>query len=324
VVRTRVLVCLLAALSLAGCTQDGNVKVRPAKTGQITVGFSQIGESSRWRAANTKSIKNSLGIENVRLIFAVAGLSRDKQVADIQGFIRDKVDVIAFSPVVETGYDDVLRQAKAAGVPVILTDRAIKTSDTGLYVSSIGSNFTAEGSSAAVWVKGTFRKAVKPVNIVELEGTAGSAPAVQRKAGFLEGLAGDARFRIVASANGNFSRPEGEAAMKTVLKSHHDIDVVFAQNDDMGIGALAALQAAGKRPGKDVKVVTIDAIHDGLTALAQGKINYIVECNPLIGPQLMELIKDVYLGIPVPKRVDTNETVFFPENVRDYINDREY
>jgi ABC-type sugar transport system substrate-binding protein len=323
-VRRRVLVCLLAALSLAGCTQNGNVKVRPARTGQITVGFSQIGESSRWRAANTKSIKNSLGIENVRLIFAVAGLSRDKQVADIQGFIRDKVDVIAFSPVVETGYDDVLRQAKAAGIPVILTDRAIRTADPGLYISSIGSNFIAEGSSAAVWVKGSFRNATKPVNIVELEGTAGSAPAVQRKAGFLEGLGDDPRFRIVASANGNFARAEGEAAMKTVLRSHRDIDVVFAQNDDMGIGALAALQAAGKQPGKDVKVVTIDAIHDGLEALEQGKINYIVECNPLIGPQLMELIKDVYLGIPVPKRVDTIETVFFPDSVRDYIDDREY
>jgi ABC-type sugar transport system substrate-binding protein len=324
VTKTRVLVCLLAALSLAGCTQDGNVKVRPAPTGQITVGFSQIGESSRWRAANTKSIKNSLGIENVRLIFAVAGLSRDKQVADIQGFIRDRVDVIAFSPVVETGYDDVLRQAKAAGIPVILTDRAITTSDPALYLSSIGSNFTAEGSSAAVWVKGAFRSAQKPVNIVELEGTAGSAPAVQRKAGFLEGLGGDARFRIVASANGNFSRAEGEAAMKAVLKSHHDIDVVFAQNDDMGIGALAAIRAAGKQPGKDIKVVTIDAIHDGLVALSQGKINYVVECNPLIGPQLMGLIKDVYLGIPVPRRVDTIETVFFPDNVNDYLNDRAY
>ncbi|MCU7727994.1 ABC transporter substrate-binding protein [Actinoplanes sp. KI2] len=269
-------------------------------------------------------MKNSFGIENVRLIFAVAGLSRDKQVADIQRFIHDKVDVIAFSPVVETGYDDVLRQAKAAGIPVILTDRVIKTADPGLYLSSIGSNFTAEGSSAAVWVKGEFRNSQKPVNIVELEGTAGSAPAVQRKAGFREGLGDDERFRIVATPNGNFSRSEGEAAMKTVLKTQHDIDVVFAQNDDMGIGALTAIQAAGKRPGKDIKVVTIDAIHDGLTALAEGKINYVVECNPLIGPQLVALIKDVYLGIRVPRRVDTDETVFFPENVRDYINDREY
>lgn len=320
----KALLCLFAALALAGCTQDGNVKVRPAKTGQITVGFSQIGESSRWRAANTESIKHSLGIENVRLIFAVAGLSRDKQVSDIQSFIRDKVDVIAFSPVVETGYDDVLRQAKAAGIPVILTDRAIRTADPDLYISSVGSNFTAEGGSAGVWVKGEFRNTQKPVNIVELEGTAGSAPAVQRKAGFLEGLGGDARFRIVASPNGNFARAQGEAVMKDVLKTHHDIDVVFAQNDDMGIGALAAIQAAGKQPGKDIKVVTIDAIHDGLVALSQGKINYVVECNPLIGPQLMQLIKDVYLGIPVPRRVDTNEMVFFPDNVRDYINDRAY
>ncbi|WP_433364752.1 ABC transporter substrate-binding protein [Actinoplanes sp. CA-142083] len=322
--RRMVFLCLVVALTLSGCGQDGNVKVRPAKKGQITVGFSQIGESSLWRAANTKSIKHSLSIENVRLIFAVAGLSREKQIADIQGFIRDKVDVIAFSPVVENGYDDVLREARQAKIPVILTDRAIRTSEPGLYVSSIGSNFTAEGSSAAVWVKGEFRTTRKTVNIVELEGTAGSAPAVQRKAGFLEGLGGDPRFRIVASRNGNFSRPEGEAAMKAVLRSRRDIDVVFAQNDDMGIGALAAIEAAGKRPGKDIKVVTIDAIHDGLIALSKGRINYIVECNPLIGPQLMRLIKDVFLGLPVPMRVDTEEMVFFPDNVNDYIHEREY
>ena len=315
---------LLVALTATGCADNGYVKIQPAPKGQITIGFSQIGESSRWRAANTQSIKKSAGIQNVHLIFTVAGLSREKQIADIRGFIRDKVDVIAFSPVVETGWDDVLREAKAAGIPVVLTDRSIQTSDPGLYTSSLGSNFTTEGSSAGVWVKGELRKTRGTVNIVELEGTEGSAPAVQRKAGFLEAIHNEPRLKIIGSRNGNFARAGGATAMKALLAAYPHIDVVFAQNDDMGMGAVAAIEAAGKKPGKDIKIVTIDAIHDGLVALSQGKINFVVECNPLIGPQLMDLIQDIFLGIPVPKRVDTNETVFFPDNVKDYIDDREY
>lgn len=315
---------LLGVMLVAGCAQSGYVKVQTARKGQISIGFSQIGESSRWRAANTRSIQESASIQNVRLDLKVAGLSREQQIADIEEFIRAKVDVIAFSPVVETGWDKVLRDARNARIPVILTDRAIQTDDPSLYTASIGSNFTNEGGSAAVWVKNEFRNSPGQVNIVVLEGTAGSAPAVQRKAGFLEALQGDARFKIIGTRNANFSRADGKVAMKKLLDSYDDIDVVFAQNDDMGIGAMAAIEAAGKRPGKDVKIVTIDAIHDGLVALSQGKFNFVVECNPLIGPQLMELIQDVFLGISVPKRVDTNEMVFFPENVNEYINDREY
>jgi ABC-type sugar transport system substrate-binding protein len=234
------------------------------------------------------------------------------------------VDIIAFSPVVEGGWDEVLLEVRNAKIPVILTDRAIKTADPSLYTSSIGSNFTTEGGSAAVWVKNEFRNAPGPVNIVELAGTPGSAPAVQRRAGFLEALRGNTKFKIVESRTANFSRAEGKAAMKKLLQSHDDIDVVFAQNDDMGLGAMAAIEDAGMQPGKDIKIVTVDAIRDGLVALSQRKINFVVECNPLIGPQLMALAQDIFLGIAVPPRVDTEEMVFFPENVKDYLNNREY
>lgn len=316
------LVLTLATSTVAGCGNE--VQVRPTKAGRITMGFSQIGESSRWRAANTLSIKRSADIENIHLLFEVATVDREKQISHIRDFIQEKVDVIAFSPVVEDGWDDVLREAKAAGIPVIVTDRAIRTGDPSLYTASLGSNFVAEGSSAAVWMKSEFRSVAGPVRIVQLEGTPGSAPAIQRKAGFLEGIGGDPRFKIIESRNANFARADGQRVMTDLLRSHDDIDVVFAQNDDMGLGAVTAIEAAGKRPGKDIKVVTIDAIRDGLLALSQGKINYIAECNPLIGPQLMDLAKNIYLGIPVAKRVDTEETVFFPNTAKNGLKNREY
>jgi ABC-type sugar transport system substrate-binding protein len=316
------LTLILTSPVLAGCGQSGEVKVRSARKGQIAIGFSQVGESSRWRAANTRSIEESAGIENARLVVAV-GDTQEKQIADIRDFIRRKVDVIVFSPAVENGWDEVLKEARQAKIPVILTDRAIATADPSLYVSSIGSNFTTEGSSAAAWIRNEFRSAGS-VNIVVLEGTPGSAPAVQRKAGFLEALQGHEKFKIIASPSANFSRAEGKAVMKGLLRAHPDIDVLFAHNDDMGLGAMAAIEAAGRRPGEDIKIVTIDAIRDGLVALSKRKINFIVECNPLIGPQLMDLVRDVFLGIPVPRRVDTNEVVFFPESVEEYLKDREY
>ncbi|MEU4242474.1 ABC transporter substrate-binding protein [Actinoplanes sp. NPDC026619] len=322
---TAVLSAAVMATTMTACSPDNDVKIQPARKGQITIGFSQIGESSRWRAANTKSIQDAARIQNVRLIFSVAEqLSQPKQIADIEGFINQKVDIIAFSPVVETGWDDVLRKAKAAKIPVILTDRVIKTADPSLYTSSLGSDFVSEGISAGVWLKNAFRKAAGPVKIVELTGTPGSAPANQRRAGFLEGIDGDAKFKITFSRTANFSRADGKRVMADLLRTDDDIDVVFAQNDDMGLGAVAAIEEAGKRPGKDIKIATIDAIHDGLVALSTGKINFIAECNPLTGPQLMELIQDVFLGIEVPKQVDTKETVFFPETVQEYINDRKY
>ncbi|MFD0525915.1 ABC transporter substrate-binding protein [Paractinoplanes durhamensis] len=314
----------LIATALTACGNDPDVKLQPARKGQITIGFSQIGESSRWRAANSRSIQDAARIQNVKLIFSVAGLSQQKQIADIEAFISQKVDVIAFSPVVEAGWDEVLQHAKNAEIPVILTDRMIATSDPSLYTSSLGSDFISEGISAAVWMKNEFRTTPGPVNVVELSGTPGSAPAVQRKKGFQEGLGDANKFKIISSSTANFSRADGKKVMAGLLKTHDDIDVVFAQNDDMGLGAMAAIEAAGKKPGKDIKIASIDAIHDGLVALENGKINFVAECNPLIGPQLMDLIQDVFLGIEVPKRVDTRETVFFPENVKQYLNDREY
>src|SRR5690606_37430854 len=233
---------------------------------------------------------------------------QENQIKAIRSFIQQKVDVIAFSPVVESGWDPVLREAKNAGIPVILTDRAVDSTDTSLWRTFLGSDFVEEGRRAARWLVEEFKDDPGPVNIVELQGTTGSAPANDRKAGFEEVIASEPKFKIVASQSGDFTRAKGKEVMEAFLKSTPDIDVLYAHNDDMGLGAIEAIEGAGKVPGKDIKIITIDAVRDGMQALADGKINFIVECSPLLGPQLMDLAKKIVAGEEVPARVVTEET----------------
>jgi simple sugar transport system substrate-binding protein len=243
--------------------------------------------------------------------------------APIRQFIQQGVDVIAFSPIVETGWDAVLVEARDAGIPVILTDRAIESEEEDLYVTFLGSDFVREGRWAGEWVLEEFADA-EQVNIVELEGTTGSAPALDRAAGFREVLEGDDRFEIIASQTGDFTRDGGKEVMEAFLQAHPEIDLVYAHNDDMGLGAIEAIEAAGFVPGEDIKMVTVDAVHDGMEALAEGKINFIVECNPLLGPQLMDIAASVLAGEEVPERIVTNETTFTPEQAAEVLPDRQY
>ena len=180
-----------------------------------------------------------------------------------------------------------LVEARDAGIPVVLTDRAIESEEEGLYVTFLGSDFVLEGERAGEWVAEEFADA-DHVNIVELEGTTGSAPALDRAEGFRTVLT-DEKFEIIASQTGDFTREGGKEVMEAFLQAHPEIDLVYAHNDDMGLGAIEAIEAAGFVPGEDIKIVTVDAVHDGMQALADGKINFIVECNPLLGPQLMDI-----------------------------------
>ncbi len=225
---------------------------------------------------------------------------------------------------VESGWDTVLKEAKDAEIPVILTDRAIDSPDETLYESFIGSDFVLEGQKAGEWLVEEYKDETDPVNIVELQGTPGAAPANDRKAGFAEVIKADPKFKVIASQTGQFTRTDGKQVMETFLKSHDDIDVLYAHNDDMGLGAIEAIEAAGKVPGKDIKIITVDAVKDGMTALSEGKINFIVECSPLLGPQLMDLAKTVADGGTVEKRVLTEETTFTPEQAKDVLPDRKY
>jgi simple sugar transport system substrate-binding protein len=264
--------------------------------GATTLGFAQVGAESGWRTANTQSIKTAAQAAGIDLKFADANGEQEKQISAIRSFIQQGVDVIAFSPVVRTGWDAVLLEAKNSKIPVILTDRAIDTQEKDVYKTFIGADFVEEGKRAGTWVADQYAGAPGQVDIVQLEGTTGADPAIDRDTGFKQGISSNPNLRIVASQTGDFTRSGGKQVMEALLKSTPKIDVVFAQNDDMGLGAMEAIEAAGKVPGKDIKIVAVDATHDGMQALADGKFNYIVECNPLLGPKLMDLVKQVAAG----------------------------
>ena len=304
---------IVSALAVTGSSVRADKK--------ITLGFSQIGAESEWRTANTKSIKEAADTAGINLKFSDAQQKQENQIKAIRSYIQQKVDVIAFSPVVETGWDGVLAEAKRAKIPVILTDRAVDSDDTTLYKTFLGSDFIEEGKKAGKWL---VDNTDGPTNVVELQGTTGAAPAIDRKEGFADEIKANPDIKIVASQTGDFTRAGGKQVMEAFLKSQPDIDVVFAHNDDMGLGALEAIKAAGKKPGVDIKIITIDAVHDGMQALANGEFNYIVECNPLLGPQLMDLAKKVVAGEDVPERVVTKETAFDQEQAKAALPDRKY
>jgi galactofuranose transport system substrate-binding protein len=320
----------LLTVGLAACGGSGGGNAAPAGGGgggnadTLTLGFAQVGAESGWRTANTKSIQDSAAAAGVNLKFSDGQQKQENQIKAIRSYIQQKVDVIAFSPVVTTGWDTVLQEAKRANIPVILTDRAVDTPDTTLYKTFLGSDFVAEGKKAGDWLVSQEQGATGPVNIVQLEGTTGSAPAIDRTKGFADTIAANPNLKVVASQTGDFTRSGGKQVMEAFLKSQPKIDVVYAQNDDMGLGAIEAIQAAGKVPGQDIKIITVDAVHDGMQALADGKINYIVECSPLLGPQLMDLAKKVKAGESVPNRVLTEEGVFDQAAAKAALPDRKY
>ncbi|WP_343730008.1 ABC transporter substrate-binding protein [Duganella sp.] len=292
----------------------------------LVIGFSQVGAESEWRTANTVSIKDAAKKEGITLKFADAQQKQENQVKAIRSFIAQRVDVIAFSPVVESGWDTVLREAKRANIPVILTDRAVNVSDPSLYVSFLGSDFVEEGRRAGRWLVERQKKTPDAVlNIVELQGTVGSAPALDRKKGFEEVIAGNPKLKVIRSQTGDFTRAKGKEVMEAFLKAEgKKINVLYAHNDDMAIGAIQAIEEAGLKPGKDILVISIDGVKGAFEAMIAGKLNVTVECNPLLGPQLMQIAKDVVAGKPVPKRVVTQEGVFPAEVAAKEFPNRKY
>jgi simple sugar transport system substrate-binding protein len=280
----------------------------------LVIGFSQVGAESEWRTANTASIKDAAKKSGVTLKFADAQQRQENQVKAIRSFIAQRVDVIAFSPVVESGWDTVLREAKAAKIPVILTDRAV------------GSDFVEEGRRAGRWLVDFAKKnPAKTLNIVELQGTVGSAPAIDRKNGFQEVIAGNPKLKVIRSQTGDFTRAKGKEVMEAFLKSEgKNINVLYAHNDDMAIGAIQAIEEAGLKPGKDIIVVSIDGVKGAFEAMMQGKLNVTVECSPLLGPTLMQTAQDVVAGKPVAKRITVNEGVFPAELAAKEFPNRKY
>ena len=278
---------------------------------KIVLGFSQIGAESEWRTANTESIKSSAKEAGIDLKFSDAQQKQENQIKAIRSFIAQKVDVIAFSPVVESGWGTVLREAKAANIPVILSDRAVDEKDSSLWVTFMGSDFVEEGRKAGRWLLENTKNTTGDVNIVELQGTVGSAPAIDRKKGFEEIIKAQPRFKIIRSQTGDFTRAKGKEVMEAFLKAEgKKINVLYAHNDDMAIGAIQAIEEAGLKPAKDIIIISIDGVKGAFEAMMAGKLNVSVECSPLLGPQLMQAVKDLKAGKTLPKRIITKESIF--------------
>lgn len=291
----------------------------------IVLGFSQVGAESEWRTANTESIKSAAKEAGIELKFSDAQQKQENQIKAIRSFIAQKVDVIAFSPVVESGWEPVLREAKAAKIPVVLTDRSVNVKDQSLFVSFMGSDFVEEGRKAGRWLTEKMKDHKGDVNIVELQGTVGSAPAIDRKKGFEEVIKADPKFKILRSQTGDFTRAKGKEVMEAFLKAEgKKINVLYAHNDDMAIGAIQAIEEAGLKPAKDITIISIDAVKGAFEAMIAGKLNVSVECSPLLGPQLMSAVKDIKAGKAVKKRIVTEEGIFPMEVAAKEFPNRKY
>ena len=307
---------------VASCSGGGTEPTKGGKK-KVVVGFSQIGAESAWRTANTESIKSEAAKRGIDLQFADAQQKQENQIKALRSFIAQGVDVIAFSPVVETGWEPVLREIKKAGIPVVLSDRAVDVTDDSLYVTFIGSDFVEEGRRAANWLaKASDGKSV----IAELQGTPGSAPAIDRKKGFEEVLAKFPGMKIIKSQSGDFTRAKGKEVMESFLKSPEgkQITALFAHNDDMALGAIQAMEEAGVKPGQDILIVSIDGVRGAFEAMAAGKLNCTVECNPLIGPQLFDAVEALMAKKPVSKRVVINESVYEQSQAKEALPNRKY
>ena len=287
----------------------------------LVVGYAQIGAESEWRTGNTLSVQETADQLGIELKFADAQQKQENQIKAIRTFIAMRVDVIGVPPVVETGWETVFREAKDAGIPIILVDRRAAVPED-LYVTLLGSDFLEEGRNAArVMAELMNGKA----NIVELVGTIDSAPANDRYKGFREILKDYPDMKIIDSQSGDFTRAKGKEVMEVFLRKHgKNITALYAHNDDMAIGAIKAIEEYGLKPGVDIKIVSIDSIKAAFEAMIAGKLNATVECNPLLGPQFFELALQVVNGELVPKWVPSKESIYFPDNAKDILPTRKY
>ncbi len=333
--RIRVLfpvVMLLALSTVIGCGQQPiglfgpppteTPVIKARKTYQdIVVGYSQIGAESEWRTANTNSIQQTARQLGVTLEFSDAQQKQENQIKAIRTFIAERVDVIGFSPVVETGWETVLKEAKDAGIPVIIVDRGADVPED-LYATHLGSDFVEEGRKSG---REMVRLLNGKGNVVELVGTVGSAPANGRYSGFREIVGDYPNIKIIDSESGDFTRAKGREVMRSFLQKHgSNIDALFAHNDDMAVGAIQAIEEYGLRPGVDIKIVSVDAARGAFEAMIAGKLNVTVECNPLLGPQFYELALKVVNGDPVKKWIPSQEGIFYPETAKDILPMRQY
>ena len=299
-----------SAAFLSGCgAKEGTEEPK------LLLGFSQLGSESAWRIGNTRDIEKKAGEYGVSLMLENANQKQENQIAALRRFIAYKVDVIAFSPIVEEGWDNVLKEAKEAGIPVILVDRDVNTKESGLTTCLIGADFYKEGVMAGEYL---IRKAdalkKDHLKIVEITGTEDSTPMRQRQAGFMDTIKADSRLEVIQSVNGDFLKSRGAECMRQLLETYgSEIDVVYSHNDEMTLGALTEIEQAGFKPGKDIVIISVDGGQDAINVLKEGKINCIVECTPMLGKTVMETALKLKNGETVDKLIHPEERYFSDE-----------
>jgi ABC-type sugar transport system substrate-binding protein len=288
----------------------------------LKIGFAQTGAESDWRTANSESMISEAKKRGIDLKFSDGQGKQENQIRAVRSFINQGVDAIVLAPIVETGWEPVLREAKRAKIPVLLTDRSIQSSDDSLYVCFIGSDFYEEGRMAADWLA---KRSGGKGGIVELQGTPGSAPANERRKAFADGIKKYPNLKIIDSQSGNFELTGGKQVMEAFLKKHGKaIDVVYAHNDFMALGAIQAIEQAGLKPGKDITIISIDAMRAAVQAVADGKLNCTIECNPLFGPIVYDTVAKILAGEKVPKRMINKDELIDATNAAKLLPTRKY
>jgi simple sugar transport system substrate-binding protein len=317
-------VILVTVLSMVGCAPAPAAPAAPAAAApaapaapaaaakkeykDLVVGFAQIGAESGWRDGETNSIKDTATKLGVTLKFSDGQQKQENQIKAVRSFIAQKVDVIGIPPVVTTGFETVFKEAKDAGIPVIFVDRKADVPDD-YYASFIGSDFILEGKNAAIELA---KQMGDKGSIIELEGTVGAGPAIDRKKGFDDEMAANHKgITILESQSGDFNLAKGKEVAQALIKKYGDkINAIYAHNDEMALGAIQAVEEAGKKPGKDIKIVSIDGEKAAFQAMVDGKLNVTVECSPLLGPQFFEAALTLANGGKVEKWIKSNEGIF--------------
>lgn len=309
--RTLALIGILILLfGLTGCA--GKQETAREST-SIVVGFSQLGAESSWRIANTASMEQAAKDYGYGLMMENANQKQEKQIDAIRSFIAYQVDVIVFSPIVETGWDNVLKEARQAGIPVILMDRMIETEDDSLYTAYVGADFYAEGRRAGEYL---IRKAdaigAEHLRIVEISGTLDSTPMRDRQRGFMDVIAGDDRFTVIDSVCGDFLRSKGEECMRQLLEKYDEdgIDVIYSHNDSMTLGVLDVLESTENYQPSDMILITVDGEKEAVDALKAGRINCVVQCTPNLGGSVMSLVGRLKEAWEIPKIYHPAEGAF--------------
>ncbi|MFV0362412.1 MAG: ABC transporter substrate-binding protein [Suipraeoptans sp.] len=308
---TFIILCM--TICLCACTNAVETVVQEESEDLIVVGFTQVGAESDWRAANTKSMQEAFSEANgYKLIFDDAQQKQERQITAIRNFIQQRVDYIVLAPTTMTGWDTVLSEAKAADIPVIIVDREIETDDTSLFTCWVGSDFINEGEKAVTWLEETLNDKANEelINIVHLQGNLDSSAQIGRTTSLDKGLENNEKWNLLARGSGEFTQAKGQEVMEQFLSEYEDIDVLYSENDNMTYGAIDAMEAVGITPGEDIIIISFDANRSALELSLEGKINYIVECNPLHGPRVSTIIEQLEKGEKPQKFTYVEETAF--------------